>query len=130
MSWLFLRACGTSALFNRDVSPDIVEGRHKRSVRRGQGGVGPRRRPQPGNIGRVASAIQESRCALVHVLIDASALPPLRGVVGRYVDELIAHLPQVGVDATVVCQPRDVELRSEEHTSELQSRQYLVCRLL
>src|SRR3712207_8956598 len=24
----------------------------------------------------------------------------------------------------------DVELRSEEHTSELQSRQYLVCRLL
>src|SRR5258707_10394810 len=25
---------------------------------------------------------------------------------------------------------RDVERRSEEHTSELQSRQYLVCRLL
>src|SRR3712207_6852232 len=24
----------------------------------------------------------------------------------------------------------DIELRSEEHTSELQSRQYLVCRLL
>src|SRR3712207_8847932 len=27
-------------------------------------------------------------------------------------------------------QERDVLLRSEEHTSELQSRQYLVCRLL
>src|SRR3712207_7912459 len=27
-------------------------------------------------------------------------------------------------------QPRHPELRSEEHTSELQSRQYLVCRLL
>src|SRR3712207_6647322 len=26
--------------------------------------------------------------------------------------------------------PREDELRSEEHTSELQSRQYLVCRLL
>src|SRR5947209_14549735 len=26
--------------------------------------------------------------------------------------------------------PRDVRGRSEEHTSELQSRQYLVCRLL
>src|SRR3712207_7710575 len=26
--------------------------------------------------------------------------------------------------------PRPVEFRSEEHTSELQSRQYLVCRLL
>src|SRR5258707_4261917 len=26
--------------------------------------------------------------------------------------------------------PRSIQLRSEEHTSELQSRQYLVCRLL
>ena len=47
---------------------------------------------------------------LVRVLIDASALPPLRGGVGRYVDELIAHLPQVSVDTAVVCQRRDVEL--------------------
>jgi len=47
---------------------------------------------------------------VVRVLIDASALPPFRGGVGRYVDELIAHLPQVGVDTAVVCQPRDVEL--------------------
>ena len=47
---------------------------------------------------------------MVRVLIDASALPPFRGGVGRYVDELIAHLPQVGVDLAVVCQPRDVEL--------------------
>src|SRR3712207_8440419 len=27
-------------------------------------------------------------------------------------------------------EPQDPEIRSEEHTSELQSRQYLVCRLL
>lgn len=47
---------------------------------------------------------------MVRVLIDASALPPLRGGVGRYVDQLIAHLPQVGVETAVVCQPRDVEL--------------------
>ena len=47
---------------------------------------------------------------MVRVLIDASALPPLRGGVGRYVDELVAHLPQVGVETAVVCQPRDVEL--------------------
>src|SRR3712207_8733371 len=32
--------------------------------------------------------------------------------------------------AFVVLLPRLVEGRSEEHTSELQSRQYLVCRLL
>jgi glycosyltransferase involved in cell wall biosynthesis len=50
---------------------------------------------------------------LVRVLIDASALPPFRGGVGRYVDELVAHLPQVGVDAAVVCQRRDVELYAE-----------------
>jgi glycosyltransferase involved in cell wall biosynthesis len=49
---------------------------------------------------------------LVRVLIDATALPSLRGGVGRYVDELIAHLPQVGVDLHVVCQQRDVELYS------------------
>src|SRR3712207_8204818 len=34
------------------------------------------------------------------------------------------RLPQGVVDALQACQ------RSEEHTSELQSRQYLVCRLL
>src|SRR3712207_6927425 len=28
------------------------------------------------------------------------------------------------------CQPSNCQARSEEHTSELQSRQYLVCRLL
>jgi glycosyltransferase involved in cell wall biosynthesis len=46
----------------------------------------------------------------LRVLIDATALPPSRGGVGRYVDELIAHLPQVGVDVVVVAQQRDVDL--------------------
>ena len=47
---------------------------------------------------------------MVSVLIDASALPLNRGGVGRYVDELVTHLPQVGVDAAVVCQRRDADL--------------------
>src|SRR3712207_7107168 len=34
-----------------------------------------------------------------------------------------------GVDAPLATH-REAEVRSEEHTSELQSRQYLVCRLL
>src|SRR3712207_7207030 len=38
-------------------------------------------------------------------------------------DLLLANCPTPGVDL-------DVFRRSEEHTSELQSRQYLVCRLL
>src|SRR3712207_7021937 len=41
---------------------------------------------------------------------------------------------QAGVDGTLAALPggddRRMALRSEEHTSELQSRQYIVCRLL
>src|SRR3712207_7287571 len=39
------------------------------------------------------------------------------------------HLPARGLEFLLVEPVRPVE-RSEEHTSELQSRQYLVCRLL
>src|SRR3712207_8236180 len=57
---------------------------------------------------------------------------------GRVVPDLqvlLAHgseprghfLPHGALERTVA---RAVEVRSEEHTSELQSRQYLVCRLL
>src|SRR3712207_9582528 len=42
-------------------------------------------------------------------------------------DRLLGLLSQDGVTAS---QTTDDTLRSEEHTSELQSRQYLVCRLL
>src|SRR3712207_8990795 len=42
----------------------------------------------------------------------------------------IAGLAQVDVDLGAVAVDCSVEIRSEEHTSELQSRQYLVCRLL
>src|SRR3712207_6918567 len=34
------------------------------------------------------------------------------------------------VNAPFVAESRGIRVRSEEHTSELQSRQYLVCRLL
>src|SRR3712207_1125519 len=51
-------------------------------------------------------------------------------------DGIIVHLPDAdeppGSD-TVLIDPEELEdlvVRSEEHTSELQSRQYLVCRLL
>src|SRR3712207_7684063 len=51
------------------------------------------------------------------------------GEVGRVVGEGVPGHGQVvvvGVDLA----PRGDSARSEEHTSELQSRQYLVCRLL
>jgi glycosyltransferase involved in cell wall biosynthesis len=44
---------------------------------------------------------------LVRVLIDATAVPPNRGGVGRYVDNLIPALVRSGVDLRVVCQPHD-----------------------
>ncbi len=40
-------------------------------------------------------------------LIDATALPKNHGGVGRYVDEILARLPGLGVDAHVLAQPRD-----------------------
>src|SRR3712207_8154268 len=42
------------------------------------------------------------------------------------VDDRVGHLGQVVVEEV----DHVVGVRSEEHTSELQSRQYLVCRLL
>src|SRR3712207_7858923 len=53
---------------------------------------------------------------------DGSACPRHQPLLDRRV---VLHRP---VPVEVV--RRDVEERSEEHTSELQSRQYLVCRLL
>jgi glycosyltransferase involved in cell wall biosynthesis len=42
-------------------------------------------------------------------LVDATAVPPNRGGVGRYVDQLIPSLDALGADLVVVCQRRDVE---------------------
>src|SRR3712207_7576130 len=49
--------------------------------------------------------------------------------------DLLGEAAQLGVGVAAIQRPVPpagavLELRSEEHTSELQSRQYLVCRLL
>src|SRR3712207_7452581 len=62
--------------------------------------------------------------ALAAGTLDA---PALRAIVASY--PLDDGAPIYALDTSVW--PRcDAECRSEEHTSELQSRQYLVCRLL
>src|SRR3712207_7869150 len=49
----------------------------------------------------------------------------------REIGELIAEaMERVGRDGVVTVEESRTLQRSEEHTSELQSRQYLVCRLL
>src|SRR3712207_6896268 len=73
---------------------------------------------------RKAGALARSRSLLV-VVADFRGprdwVSPMRALSARH-----------GVLALEVRDPREEELpdRSEEHTSELQSRQYLVCRLL
>jgi glycosyltransferase involved in cell wall biosynthesis len=41
------------------------------------------------------------------VLVDATAVPENRGGVGRYVDQLLPALAELGADLAVVCQGRD-----------------------
>jgi glycosyltransferase involved in cell wall biosynthesis len=43
------------------------------------------------------------------VLVDATAVPPDRGGVGRYVDELLPALARAGTDLVVACQARDAD---------------------
>src|SRR3712207_8501765 len=53
------------------------------------------------------------------------------GVVGRYIVEEWARLPvEPDIASEWIYRNPVLSKRSEEHTSELQSRQYLVCRLL
>src|SRR3712207_7003129 len=57
---------------------------------------------------------------------ESAPRPDLAGLV-QEAAHLRRHPPEPGADAD---DDRVVAFRSEEHTSELQSRQYLVCRLL
>src|SRR3712207_8423926 len=61
------------------------------------------------------------RSRALHVVLER------RRLVGQAHPGVAQPLAQVHRDQAV---PVAVDVRSEEHTSELQSRQYLVCRLL
>src|SRR3712207_7797575 len=56
---------------------------------------------------------------------------PLHGGANESVLKMLTEIQASGGDATdFITRVKNKEQRSEEHTSELQSRQYLVCRLL
>src|SRR3712207_9164521 len=60
---------------------------------------------------------------------DVGQRPPVDEARGAEEREAVAHL-HVVAPGRPEDEPRLHRRRSEEHTSELQSRQYLVCRLL
>src|SRR3712207_8746698 len=72
--------------------------------------------------------------ALKRLSISACGTAYLAGLIAKYWFERLARIP-VEIDVASEFRYREAplepgSLRSEEHTSELQSRQYLVCRLL
>src|SRR2546425_562170 len=116
--------------------------RHQLDARRD---AEPRAQPLPhargergaGRVGGVARRVLRAHEQLVHRLaarddhpeLAAESLDGAQGVLdGAGVDVLAAHDEHV-VDAAVEA-PGQARVRSEEHTSELQSLAYLVCRLL
>src|SRR3989442_11342151 len=69
-----------------------------------------------------------------HDLVEINGSPPIRAVIEGGIQgdaataAIIANcLPAIAIIAAVAASPW---IRSEEHTSELQSRPHLVCRLL
>src|SRR3712207_7533214 len=67
----------------------------------------------------------------IYTLSLHDALPILVArAAGRHVEERLQDLRVAEGDRVVEERLADEQRRSEEHTSELQSRQYLVCRLL
>src|SRR3712207_9482602 len=67
-----------------------------------------------------------SNCAL-----GAAEMRPYIAEVSRIADTFVSCYPNAGLpNAFGEYDESPEETRSEEHTSELQSRQYLVCRLL
>src|SRR3712207_8557152 len=67
---------------------------------------------------------------LVHPAEDVAEQLVGLGLLRRHADERVGHLLRPGEVTWLEAAVRRRERRSEEHTSELQSRQYLVCRLL
>src|SRR3712207_8922411 len=65
-----------------------------------------------------------------HPRPDVHALVEVEHVVVQHADAAVGREGADGVRAVGAVDRVFVPVRSEEHTSELQSRQYLVCRLL
>src|SRR3712207_8293143 len=92
------------------------------------------RRPPRSTLFPYTTLFRSHRFSPFEHLIPRSIKSVLEYRVKPYLDsEVLLHLGGNGSEYTPRWCPRlsvSFNLRSEEHTSELQSRQYLVCRLL
>src|ERR1035437_5771086 len=98
----------------------------------GHGGVGVRI-AEEGIDGGLAEGVVAAGDDLVEVdKADVFGCGDLLGpaAIGGGVADNVAVQPKLARDKRAEDGRRSFSLRSEEHTSELQSRQYLVCRLL
>src|SRR5438445_6011995 len=59
---------------------------------------------------------------------DREALSRAEKLLDEYTSKVLGYL--VSLESKGLFPKKHIQFRSEEHTSELQSRQYLVCRLL
>src|SRR3712207_8554148 len=78
-----------------------------------------------GGLEQTRQRPQQGRLAAAGRAHDGHELAPVHRERQAVEHGVLAAVGQVGVSEV-----NDLEERSEEHTSELQSRQYLVCRLL
>src|SRR3712207_7994799 len=77
-----------------------------------------------------------SRAQVIHCLVEGNSIRSTERMTDTHRDTIMRLMVEVGDGCTRLVDERMRDLpcrriqRSEEHTSELQSRQYLVCRLL
>src|SRR3712207_7520991 len=90
------------------------------------------RRPPRSTLFPYTTLFPISRLARLPVLpLDRERAARLRvGLLGRHLPRADGHAARQLALEPRHDRPRLAPVRSEEHTSELQSRQYLVCRLL
>src|SRR5690606_40792797 len=83
--------------------------------------------PQPGKVmGRLGKVTPRLGPALLPLAVALCAATPLAAQDTSVIERAAASRARGAHDAPVLV----FEIRSEEHTSELQSRENLVCRLL
>src|SRR5687768_17914804 len=94
------------------------------------------RRPTRSTLFPYTTLFRSFLCRCGHGVVALAAFKfPGRG--GSFWEQMQPQVPAQGLDGTAggsipegPSSPREFEGRSEEHTSELQSRLHLVCRLL